>query len=131
MKRWTVRAALLAILCLGAWQFWLNSKPRVPVFPQAYAGCYSDGTAMIILRADLTMRAGAVEGRYYFLRGEAGVRPDAIVPQGVLARNAGGRVDFVASNAPGRWYLERGTALRIPGSKGVHEFAKVACGVKS
>ncbi len=86
---------------------------------------------MIALRSDLTMTAGDAEGRYYFMRGEAGVRPDAIVPQGVLARETDEGVDFVASDAPGRWYLERGKALRIPGSKGVREFAKVACGVKS
>lgn len=131
MKRWVGLSAVAAILCFGGWQIWHNSTSRAPILPDDYAGCYSDGRSIVTLRADLTVRAGAIEGRYYFMRGEPGVRPDAIVPQGVLARSAGGSVDFVASNAPGRWYLERGKALRIAEGAAMREFSKIACGVKS
>lgn len=98
----------LVVLGMAAWMVFAPVKPAPVLTLADMAGCYAGGGVEVHLRADGTMRADGMDGRYHIAPGVQGSRPQAVVPDRIVARADTGRLRFVAGGPTDRWSIAGG-----------------------
>lgn len=107
----------VVVLAVAAWTLFVPEKLPPELTRTDLAGCYVGGGARLALRADGTMQAGGLEGLYHIAPGAHGSRPQAVVPDRIVARAEDGKLLFQLADGGDRWSIigEQATWLSVVG----------------